>query len=50
MPLNTIENGTIEANIDTLKMLLNDTRHPFGHGYCLSMALLGNDAIKEILS
>ena len=28
-----------KKNID---IMLNDTRHAFGHGYCLAMALLNN--------
>jgi len=23
-----------------MKILLNDTSHPFGHGYCLALAIL----------
>jgi len=49
-PLDTIYNGTIEALPEYLKILINDTRHPFGHGYCLSMALLGNDVIEHVLN
>lgn len=35
-----IVNNTIEANEDNLSIMLSDTEHPFGHGYCLAMALL----------
>ena len=35
-----IENRTILATEDNLNIMLNDTKHPFGHGYCLAMALL----------
>lgn len=36
---NFIENSTMLANKENLKIMLNDTKHPFGHGYCLAMAL-----------
>jgi|GEM_PF-2813902 len=35
--------GSIEITPETLKMLLEDTDHPFGHGYCLAMALSNFD-------
>jgi hypothetical protein len=46
--LNKIQNGTIEATPENLKVLINDEKHPFGHGYCLSMALQGKDVIKFV--
>ena len=33
-------NSTVEANEESMKILLNDEKHAFGHGYCLAMALL----------
>jgi hypothetical protein len=36
-----IENDTMLATEENLNVMLNDDRHPFGHGYCLSWALLG---------
>lgn len=36
-------NGTVEATQKNMTLLLNDEKHPFGHGYCLAMALLGKD-------
>ena len=36
-----IENSTILATKENLKIMLNDTKHPFGHGYCLAASLLG---------
>lgn len=36
-----IENNTMMATKENLKIMLNDTKHPYGHGYCLAMALLG---------
>lgn len=33
--------GTVEVNINNMKILLNDPKHPFGHGYCLAMELAG---------
>lgn len=38
-----IENNTMLATEDNLNIMLQDTRHPFGHGYCLAMALLDMD-------
>jgi len=37
---NFISNHTIEATEENFTIMLYDTRHPFGHGYCLAMALL----------
>lgn len=39
-----IENDTIEVNEKNMEIMLNDTLHPFGHGYCLAMALLDLEA------
>lgn len=36
-----IINNTMLATISNLKIMLNDTLHPFGHGYCLATSLLG---------
>jgi len=38
-----IENGTMLVTDESLSIMAFDTRFPFGHGYCLAMALLGND-------
>jgi len=35
-----IENRTILVNDENMDLMLNDTRHAFGHGYCLAMSLL----------
>lgn len=35
-----IERDTILATERNLNILLNDEKHPFGHGYCLAIALL----------
>ena len=40
MPDNFIENNTIECNEFNMNIMLNDPKHPFGHGYCLAMTLL----------
>lgn len=40
-----IENNTMEATEENLNIMLNDEKHPFGHGYCLAMALLDLDSI-----
>jgi hypothetical protein len=40
---NFIENSTVLATQENLQLVLNDAKHPFGHGYCLAAALLGLD-------
>ena len=35
-----IEDHTILATKENLNIMLNDNKHPFGHGYCLALALL----------
>jgi hypothetical protein len=35
-----IENDSIEATEQNLGILLNDPKHPFGHGYCLAWTLM----------
>lgn len=35
------EGSTVLATKRNLEILLNDPKHPFGHGYCLASALLG---------
>jgi hypothetical protein len=36
---NWISERTIEANLDNLNIMLNDSKHCFGHGYCCAIAL-----------
>jgi len=36
---NFIINNTVKCNEKNMKILLNDEKHPFGHGYCLGMTL-----------
>lgn len=36
-----ITKQTVLVTHKNMDLLLNDTKHPFGHGYCLGMALLG---------
>lgn len=36
-----IDQDTILVTKKNMEILLNDPKHPFGHGYCLGMALLG---------
>lgn len=36
---NWIDKDSIEATMDNLNIMLNDPKHPFGHGYCLAWAL-----------
>lgn len=45
---NFIENNTMLVNEENIKIMLNDDKYPFGHGYCLACALLNKD--KEWLS
>ncbi len=35
--------GSIEMTEENVKALLNDPTQPFGHGYCLAVALLGKE-------
>ena len=37
---NFINKGTMLATKENLEIMLNDDKHPFGHGYCLAKALL----------
>jgi hypothetical protein len=43
-----IVNNTILITRENMNIMLNDEKHPFGHGYCLAMALFGKE--KEWLS
>ena len=36
-----IQDDTILVTEGNINIMLNDTKHAFGHGYCLCMALLG---------
>lgn len=38
-----IQKDTMLATPENLKIMLNDKKHPYGHGYCLCVALLGLD-------
>ena len=40
-----IEDDTMLATDENLMVMLYDPKHPFGHGYCLAMALLGLDDV-----
>lgn len=40
---NFIENNTMLATGENIKIMLNDVKHPFGHGYCLAMTLLDKE-------
>ena len=40
---NFIERNTILINKENIKIMLNDEKHNFGHGYCLAVALLDKD-------
>ena len=45
---NFIENGTMLATDENLMIMMADEKHPFGHGYCLAMALLGLDNLVDL--
>lgn len=38
-----IQRSTVEVTAENMNILLHDTKHAFGHGYCLGMALLNLD-------
>lgn len=38
-----IEHGTMLVTREHIQIMLHDTKHAFGHGYCLAMALLEKD-------
>lgn len=38
-----IETDTMLVNKKNIEIMLNDSKHAFGHGYCLAMALLDMD-------
>lgn len=38
-----IEQDSMLATDENLRIMMNDGKHPFGHGYCLAMALLNLD-------
>jgi len=40
-----IQNRTILINEKNINIMLNDEKHPFGHGYCLAMALMDKDIV-----
>lgn len=40
VPDDWIDKKTIEVNENNMKIMLNDEKHNFGHGYCLGIALL----------
>jgi len=43
-----IENSTMLATDENLTIMLNDDKHPFGHGYCLAMALLDLEHLVDL--
>lgn len=38
-----IQNDTMLTTEQNIQIMLNDGKHPFGHGYCLAMALLDKE-------
>jgi len=47
VPDDFIEDETVLATYSNLKILLDDSVHPFGHGYCLAAALLDIDLLAD---
>lgn len=43
-----IEQNTMLALDENLHIMLNDDKHPFGHGYCLAIALLELDYLADL--
>ena len=43
-----IENDTMLATDENLTIMLNDDVHPYGHGYCLAMALLDLEELVDL--
>lgn len=43
VPDDWITENSIRVNSENMKIMLNDPKHPFGHGYCLAMAIMGLD-------
>lgn len=39
IPEDWIERDSIQATKENMEIMLNDEKHPFGHGYCLAAAL-----------
>jgi len=50
VPEDWIQDNTILINEDNLNIMLTDTKHAFGHGYCLAMALLDYDIDVNVVS
>lgn len=46
---NFIENDTMLAIDENLMIMMNDGKHPFGHGYCLAMALLELEDLVDLI-
>lgn len=42
-----IQDGSMPATIAHLDLMLHDTKHPYGHGYCLARALLEDLGVGE---
>nr|WBF70390.1 putative ankyrin repeat protein [Megavirus caiporensis] len=45
---NFIEDSTMLVTDENLAIMLHDAKHPFGHGYCLAMALTNNEWLMEL--
>jgi len=46
-PYNLVKNHSLPFDREICKFLLNDTTHPFGHGYTIAMLLAGYDDLIE---
>ena len=49
----SLRDQSIDPSLPLLSALINDPTHPFGHGYCLSLALkvaLGLETLEDVLN
>jgi hypothetical protein len=44
------QNTVSATSVANMRLLLHDERHPFGHGYCLALALQGPAAVQAVLA
>lgn len=45
--INFIQNNSMEATYNNIDIMMNDPKHPFGHGYCIALALLNSININD---
>lgn len=44
-----IESGTMKATEENLMIMMEDDKHPFGHGYCLAMAIQEMEYLVDLV-